>query len=1027
MKKEKARIILFYILAAAIPLAGWLLVFTIPHVTQGGYTILVSDLNGQYVNYLMYFRNAIWKHEELSYTFSGLLGTDTASLIGYYLLSPLNLLILFFPAEQISRAIFVIVSAKIALSGLSSAFFFGRKRNHSFTTLIFSTSYALSGYIFAYYMHLMWLDALYMLPLVAFGVELLIEKKKKIPYILLLAYTIIVCYYTGYMVAGFALLYFVYFLVSDKRESHKIATCIGTFIVSSIAAGLIAAVVLIPTALSQFASGRDSSVVVEVASHNLLPRFFTGSFSVDEFMDGAPNIYVGMGILFLTVLYFFPDRNKKYSRKKAASLIFWAFMIVCFFVEPLDRVWHIMAQPHSFTHRYAFVFVFVTVMIAEECLANEIKKVSLPAVILSNVIIAFAGVIAILTDDGTLVSIPWIIVDIVCTATISVLIYIFVSKDKKNKEYVLFSLFMMQLVLMGVNGLLYQDAFTFDDRSTDGYYIQTKPVVEKMQRLDKGLYRAEKNFFNSNNDSMLLTYNGLTFFSSSDKEFVRNFLGRIGYNLSYYWASFDFGAMPSGDSLMGVKYILDNVSSDNENEIATVNNVAINENKYSFGLGFAADDDIKNVQLSDDYVFENQQKIYNAILGRETDFIRIIDDVTIDFSDNLTVNVDEKGSYFVTRPDEQTSGNITVSFVAENDNPVYLFMPSTYQPVVYVTVNGKAKGEYLSTYHQGILPVGSFEPGEEVIIGISLSTTHAGFGEPQLVYFDEKNFADIATEIQKSMWQVNDFGNAHINATLTADEDGVLFTSIPYQKGWKVWVDNKEVETYCILDTLIAYDFPVGTHTIEMKYVTPGFKEGIVLSLIGVAITVFLAVFDAFRNKKEEEFEGAFKINGQRVLIFSLKKEDFEETDSFIKNANVINCADDGYDYKNGENTVQKLSQTARLNKRIVGCVFCSKRHIVNEDESHEVLEVSILAVDSEYIDSGLKKALMDETVSKAREEGYTGILVRTKDSFFADYGFITCDFFEISDFENKYDDTLMAYPLNLSEFRKVYGRLEKR
>lgn len=54
-----------FILSALLPVALFLVVFRDPGVTQGYNTVLVSDLNGQYVNYFLYFKEAVARGDNL--------------------------------------------------------------------------------------------------------------------------------------------------------------------------------------------------------------------------------------------------------------------------------------------------------------------------------------------------------------------------------------------------------------------------------------------------------------------------------------------------------------------------------------------------------------------------------------------------------------------------------------------------------------------------------------------------------------------------------------------------------------------------------------------------------------------------------------------------------------------------------------------------------------------------------------------------------------------------------------------------
>ena len=83
--------------------------------------------------------------------------------------------------------------------------------------------YALMGYVVMYYLNIMWLDGVILLPLVLIGVEKLIKEKKKTFFIVFLAIMILDNFYISYMVGGFALLYFLsrYFTENKVTDWKK--------------------------------------------------------------------------------------------------------------------------------------------------------------------------------------------------------------------------------------------------------------------------------------------------------------------------------------------------------------------------------------------------------------------------------------------------------------------------------------------------------------------------------------------------------------------------------------------------------------------------------------------------------------------------------------------------------------------------------------------------------------------------------------------------------------------------------------
>ena len=71
-----------------------------------------------------------------------------------------------------------------------------------------------------------------------------------------------------------------------------------------------------------------------------------------------------------------------------------------------------------------------------------------------------------------------------------------------------------------------------------------------------------------------------------------------------------------------------------------------------------------------------------------------------------------------------------------------------------------------------------------------------------------------------------------------------MFCSIPYDPGWTVLVDGKEVSTFAIKDALLGFDVPSGEHTIELSYTPAGFKLGTIISAVSIILIMAMYVVD---------------------------------------------------------------------------------------------------------------------------------------------------------------------------------------
>jgi uncharacterized membrane protein YfhO len=91
--------------------------------------------------------------------------------------------------------------------------------------------------------------------------------------------------------------------------------------------------------------------------------------------------------------------------------------------------------------------------------------------------------------------------------------------------------------------------------------------------------------------------------------------------------------------------------------------------------------------------------------------------------------------------------------------------------------------------------------------------------------------------------------NGRIGGTVTANEGDMLFTTIPYDKGWKAYVDGKQVQLKPFANSLITIPLTAGTHEIKLTYIPTGFIEGVCISVIpGLLALVIFFITKKFRR-----------------------------------------------------------------------------------------------------------------------------------------------------------------------------------
>ena len=95
----------------------------------------------------------------------------------------------------------------------------------------------------------------------------------------------------------------------------------------------------------------------------------------------------------------------------------------------------------------------------------------------------------------------------------------------------------------------------------------------------------------------------------------------------------------------------------------------------------------------------------------------------------------------------------------------------------------------------------------------------------------------------------------------------LIYTSIPYDDGWQVYVDNKKVNTYALGDALLTFEAPAGTHKIELVYKAPYMKIGMIISLLSA---MFMIIEHFFKDKIKRDVEKGMKARDPRMMVVGI-------------------------------------------------------------------------------------------------------------------------------------------------------------
>lgn len=473
----------------------------------GELSLLSMDAWGQYFPMLCEMKEAV-KAGEVFWSFSGGLGFNLWLQNAYYTNSILWVVLYILPDSMMMAGVNVLTAVRIGLAGLSFCYYLGRReafKEKNVAVIIFSSAYALSGYVLAFINQFMWMDAVIMLPLVIAGLDGIvtkgkIERRSCVIYALSLFYAIWSNFYVGYMVCLFSVVYFIGCMMAIKRERGQAIKNIIAFGVCSCLAGGLAGAVLVPVYMGlkrTIASGLGFTGNVEFyhSFTDIMKKFLPLSAASHEYE--AANVYCGLITLALCLAAF--KYVRKSWRERACFILAVIFFYASLNTNLLDYVWHGFHFPNQLPGRWSFVLVFLVVKEAYLCFK--------------------------------------------CIGT---------DRESKLRKGLLVLLSIELLINSGVS--LIKDVRMIDGEGFNKYFLAVKECTADIEKDD--FFRVELCEPYNFNEGQLCGYNGISHYSSTMSEAEYNFFGRLGMPIYARNVSSRYQPEPGADALLGVKYLI---------------------------------------------------------------------------------------------------------------------------------------------------------------------------------------------------------------------------------------------------------------------------------------------------------------------------------------------------------------------------------------------------------------------------------------------------------------------------------------
>lgn len=834
---KKKRIYLCVISFLAAFACMFLLYYVMKIAPFGNRTVAWEDADIQYLDFFSFFQDVLHGNNRIIYSMTNTLGNCNIGLYSYYLASPLNFLVVFFEQSQLHIFFSLLIAIKISLASLTACYYLQVRfdgKIQSVVTVLLSLGYALMQYNLAQNSNIMWLDGVYMLPLILLGVYKLVEKKKMHSLAIAVALSILFNWYT----AGINCLFSIFYVCIEYglyicKQKTTFKMFVSTAIQYGIAmfTGVCMSMILFLPTIWNLRGGKGSSFNFE-----LIRNEFGGNvLSVvrDYTIGGCSTIhevslFAGSVVLLGCIAFFF---NHNYKRKQKLVIgLGLAYSILIYFYNPAIIMFSLFKDVTSYWYRYSYISIFFLVFIAGLHFSQPDRKIKywLIAVI-------YIGLYSVLS-----VSLPkypqlQVCLTIVFLAVISVSLHLYMKQEGKyNIVIVLFVLF--SVMEMEGDALFLSKKYTLE--TVDEYKIYVdgmKHQLEALKKYDSGTYRLSqlqrRRGVAHLDESMGYNYWGNTGYTSCPDNLQLILLDRLGYKADGGCLNVVSTSVIPSDSLLGVKYIISSQQIDGLIPVDCLpveNGKAVYENPYCLPMACSY---TKNEDINFTNPFEYQNELYSELCGEPVTLYS-----RLDFQSKVEGNTK---SYFLQIPDGNYSlyGNIVTNGWIE----------------AKVTKQGSEDSIAYSGWLSRSVFYIEHEQNESNITILLEAEKGLSIADEQF-YVLNLDVLQAATEkIKKKQAEQLIIENGHVSCIIQGTTGEDLYLAVPFSTGWDITCNGEQVEPRLFAECMISIPLRDGENRIEMTYRIPHMKKAVLLSGFGVCILVMIFIWERKRLFLDKE------------------------------------------------------------------------------------------------------------------------------------------------------------------------------
>ena len=371
----------------------------------------------------------------------------------------------------------------------------------------------------------------------------------------------------------------------------------------------------------------------------------------------------------------------------------------------------------------------------------------------------------------------------------------------------------------------------------DSYQILTDRTVQKE---NSDFFRFEKFARRTQNDAMLIGFQGASYFSSTLNSLVSDFYEKYGMRGSRVNYCFE-GATPVTAALLSNRYMLYTLDRGYDNMfelVDTEGKLYLYQNNYSLPLGYMI--------TENDAFTPNLNELFRAAKHTEENIHEEDNEDKnlnpIQRQNNLVHDLGLKEDMFI-EVDTNSYGSQADIYIEET---AHYYAYSTNTKIDTIKLNYEEESKSFSQIKKKyILDLGYHETGDV----LSLKSENGEKLNLTTYKINESALTELVKELNRQTMTVNQYDETSITGHIDVSSAGHLVLSVPFEPSWTLYVDGVKTEMDLFEKTFISVYLDEGSHTITLRYFPDGFIPGTIISVF--CVLLFIALFFVQRFLKQ--------------------------------------------------------------------------------------------------------------------------------------------------------------------------------